>query len=97
MNVVKERNLKDEKDDCGSSEATLSDLEIDVRFKGQCYVLDIMVLRVGVRQTCAWTLALLTASWLTLGSYLTSLHLTVFSMHNKIYRITLTRQIYCQY
>lgn len=73
-----------EKDNCGSSEATCSDLEIDVRFKDQCSVLDIIVLCVGIGQNSALTLALLTASWLTFGCYLTSLHLDVFSMHKKI-------------
>ena len=73
-----------EKDDCGSSEATCPDLEIDVRFKDQCYVLDIIVFCVGIGQNSALTLALLTASWLTFGCYLTSLHLCVFSMYNKM-------------
>ena len=74
-----------EKDNCGSSEATCSDFEIDVRFKDQCPVLNIIVLRVGIGQKSALTLALLTASWLTFGCYLTSLYLGVFSIHNKIY------------
>lgn len=73
-----------EKDDCGSSEATCSELEIDVRFKDQCSVLDIIVLCVGIGQNSALILALLTASWLTFGCYLTSLHLGVLSMHHKI-------------
>lgn len=73
-----------EKDDCGSSEATCSELEIDVRFKDQCSVLDITVLCVGIGQNSALTLALLTASWLNFGCYLTSLHLGALSMHNKI-------------
>lgn len=50
------------KDDCGSSEVTRSDLEIGGRFEDQCYVVNITMLWVGVRQTWAWILALLTAN-----------------------------------